>query len=283
MTIRRTRGSRWKVALGATVMIVATAGCAASAASNASSSTTMSAMAGMDHSNPGSPATNDTMAGMDMGKVLPGTATGTSPCEKSGAPASPGQAADGMSERGMVEQAPIDQQTRTELQAQQVQARGAAAKYPTVADAEAAGYRKSTGFVTCIGAHYTNTALAVKFDPAAPSELLYDGTSSDSKIVGLSYLVYHPGGAPDGFAGPNDHWHQHNTNGGLCLKGGLVVGGEASTDQQCQAAGGAKTELKDIWMLHDWVVPGWECSWGNFAGECPDLGGQNGQSAWAGQ
>ena len=56
------------------------------------------------------------------------------------------------------------------------------------------------------------------FDPAKPSELLYDGTRPDSKIVGLSYLVFHPGGAPEGFAGPNDHWHQHNANGGLCLE-----------------------------------------------------------------
>ena len=39
----------------------------------------------------------------------------------------------------------------------------------------------------------------------------------DSKIVGLSYLVWHPGGRPRGSPGPNDHWHQHNANGGLCI------------------------------------------------------------------
>jgi hypothetical protein len=33
-------------------------------------------------------------------------------------------------------------------------------------------------------------------------------------------------------------------------------------------------------MLHDWIVPGWECSWGVFAGECPELGGRNGGTAW---
>ena len=38
--------------------------------------------------------------------------------------------------------------------------------------------------------------------------------------------------------------------------------------------------LDDIWMLHDWVVPGWECSWGVFAGECPELGGRTGATAW---
>ena len=41
----------------------------------------------------------------------------------------------------------------------------------------------------CIGAHYTNFGLVGTFNPAAPSELLYDGTTPDSKIVGLSYLV----------------------------------------------------------------------------------------------
>ena len=29
-------------------------------------------------------------------------------------------------------------------------------------------------------------------------------------------------------------------------------------------------------MVHDWVVPGWECGWGVFAGECPELGGRIG-------
>ena len=33
-------------------------------------------------------------------------------------------------------------------------------------------------------------------------------------------------------------------------------------------------------MVHDWVVPGWECSWGVFAGECPELGGRVGGTAF---
>jgi hypothetical protein len=32
-------------------------------------------------------------------------------------------------------------------------------------------------------------------------------------------------------------------------------------------------------MLHDWVVAGFECSWGVFAPECRELGGRTGQSA----
>ena len=150
-----------------------------------------------------------------------------------------------------------------------------------MADAEKAGYRKSTAYVPCIGAHYTNIAFVPRFDPANPSELLYDGTQPDSKLVGLSYLVLNRGGAPDGFAGPNDRWHQHNVNGGLCFgQGGGVIGGEAMTQDECKAIGGSKRELTDIWMVHDWIVPGWECSWGVFAGECPDLGGRAGGTAW---
>jgi hypothetical protein len=227
------------------------------------------------------------------GTVIPGTATGDSPCEiASPTPASPGQVGAGggggaedpageHGARGMVVQTPLTRADRVTLEQQMAQARAVALKYPTVKDAEAAGYRMSTPYVPCIGAHYTNTALVVKFDPAAPSELLYDGTKPDSKMVGLSYLVYHRGGPPDGFAGANDHWHQHNANGGLCFgKGGTVIGGEEQTRADCEARGGQKRELTDIWMAHAWVVPGFECSWGVFAGECPELGGKTGGTAW---
>jgi len=216
--------------------------------------------------------------------TIDGALTGDSPCEKSGPPASVGQVkkdAEGHDHRGPLHQYPVDEAERVQLQQEQAAAREVAVKYPTVATAEAAGYRKSTVYVPCIGAHYTNTSLATKFDVSAPSELLFDGTNPDSKIVGLSYLVYHPNGAPDGFAGPNDMWHQHNFNGGLCMNAqGVVVGNESTTPAQCTARGGKKVALNDIWMVHDWVVPGWECSWGVFAGECPELGGRIGGTAF---
>jgi hypothetical protein len=224
-------------------------------------------------------------------KVIPGSATGNSPCEKaSPEPASPGQVGtgEGGSEsagghgetRGMLEQLPLAPAERQVLEDQIGAAKRVAEKYPTVNDALAAGYVKSTPYVPCIGAHYTNVALIPKFDPEAPSELLYEGTDPDSRIVGLSYLVWHPGGAPEGFAGGNDHWHQHNANGGLCLKGGVVVAGEGSTREQCAKLGGRKTLLTDIWMVHAWVVPGVSCTWGMFAGECPSLGGRVGGTRW---
>jgi hypothetical protein len=150
-----------------------------------------------------------------------------------------------------------------------------------VADATAAGYKMSTVYVPCIGAHYTNTSLVAEFNPSTPSELLYEGTDPTSKIVGLSYLLYHPGGPPEGFAGPNDVWHGHSFNGGLCMKDGVVVGGERTSPEECEKRGGKKAPLRDIWMVHDWVAPGWECSWGVFAAECPELGGAFGAGPWA--
>jgi hypothetical protein len=183
--------------------------------------------------------------------------------------------------RGAVPQVPLDESTHTQLEAQQEQARAVVARYPTVADAVQAGYRESTVYVPCIGAHFTNVSRATRFDIGAPSELLYDGTQPTSRIVGLSYLVVNLNGPPEGFAGPNDHWHQHTFNGGLCIaRGGLVVGSESTSAAQCAALGGKKAALDNIWMLHDWVVPGFECSWGVFAPECPELGGRTGQTAW---
>ncbi|MDQ6649782.1 MAG: hypothetical protein M3Z02_06660 [Actinomycetota bacterium] len=205
--------------------------------------------------------------------------SGGTPCELAGVPEA-AAGADSHAHRGPAAQVSLDRTTREQLAGQQAQARTVAAAFPTVAAAEAGGYRMSTPYVPCIGAHYTNYRRALAFDPAAPSELLFDGTAPTSRLVGLSYLVYHPGGAPEGFAGPNDVWHQHNANGGLCIAGTVVIGSEASTPAGCAALGGRKTPLVDVWMLHDWVVPGWECSWGTFAPDCPELGGRVGGSAW---
>ena len=82
---------------------------------------------------------------------------------------------------------------------------------------------------------------------------------------------------PDGFSGPNDVWHQHSSNGGLCLNpAGVVVGGEQTSPEECERRGGRKNALKDIWMVHDWVAPGWDCSWGVFAAECPSWAAPSG-------
>jgi hypothetical protein len=114
---------------------------------------------------------------------------------------------------------------------------------------------------------------AGEFDPGAPQILIYDGAGADSQIVGLSYMVKSDT-APAGFAGPNDLWHTHRR---FCISRdtGLVLGAENISDRRCAAAGGENVGLQRNWMMHAWVVPGWESGWGIFSGEHPDLGGRN--------
>ena len=208
-------------------------------------------------------------------------ATGNSPCEQSGPPSSEGQTqGEGHNHRGPSVQKPLTREERITLEQQQDLARTVAVRYPTLADAKKGGYFPSTTYVPCIGTHVTNTRYALKFDPANPSELLYDGTAPESKIVGLSFLVFSPSGPPAGFAGDNDFWHTHSTNGGLCMKG-VVIGAESMSKEECERLGGRKIGLKGVYMVHDWIVPGWECTWGVFAGECPELGGKTGKDAWS--
>jgi len=168
-----------------------------------------------------------------------------------------------------VPEQPVDEPTRLLLGQQLTTARQAASSFPTVADALKAGYQKVTPFVPLIGAHYINFGLVDgTFDPAHPEMLLYNGTDPTSQIVGLSYFVASPSGAPDGFAGPNDHWHQHI---GLCIKNAVVVGGETTTPEECARRGGTKVGLKNMWMVHAWVVPGWDSPQGVFSPEHPGL------------
>ena len=197
---------------------------------------------------------------------------GTTACEQSGPAVSEGQAgADG--HRGPAAWEQIDRATRDVMQQELAIAHDVTLKYPTVAQAEAAGYRMTTAYVPCIGAHYINSRHIGNFDAANPAMLLYDGTKPESRIVGLSYATLSGKKAPEGFAGPNDVWHQHNLNGGLCLKGGVVVGAESTSPEDCKARGGVKVALDSLWMNHVWVADGWPSSWGIFSAEHPDLGG----------
>jgi hypothetical protein len=182
-------------------------------------------------------------------------------------------------ERGMQHQLPLTEAERVALAGQIAAARAAVARYPTVKDAEAAGYWRGTVYLPCIGAHYTNPKYEAVFDPGQPSELLYDGTTPDSRIVGLSYLNK-SSRDPGYFAGPNDHWHQHPVRG--CMKNGKNVLPNNRPVKECTAVGGTETpDLNhDLWMVHVWVAPGWECGWGVFAPDCPELGGVIGGSAY---
>jgi len=167
---------------------------------------------------------------------------------------------------------PLDPATRALLKDQLTIARETALRYPTAADALAAGYHLIGGFGPGAGAHYIGGfggfGGSGSFDPSRVQALIYDGTSPTSQIVGLMYT----GGsatAPEGFAGPNDHWHRHS---GVCLKGADVLFPvDASvTEAQCTAAGG-RYMATTTWMVHAWVVPSWESPAGVFSHENPNL------------
>ncbi|HYZ98187.1 MAG TPA: hypothetical protein VE575_05505 [Acidimicrobiales bacterium] len=197
------------------------------------------------------------------------SADGTSACERSGYG---NEGNSGHGHRGPVPFTAVDAATRARLADEIEQSNAVAAKYPTVADAEAGGWRRITPYVPCIAAHYlNNTLLDGNFDPANPEILLFDGTDPDSQLVGLSYLQFaDPDTPPDGFAGGNDPWHVHTQ---LCLGGGGVVGDESTTEEECASRGGSLVRLDNLWMMHMWNVPGWESRWGLFSSEHPDLGG----------
>ena len=168
---------------------------------------------------------------------------------------------------------PLDPATRAELALQLIAARETALKYPTVADAERAGYHLvGGGFGPGSGAHYIGFGGGAfgRFDPAKPPTLIYSGIKPTSQIVGLMYLGSGANSdAPEGFAGPNDHWHRHS---GVCLKGlETIFPVDASvTKSQCTAAGGSYMNIT-TWMVHAWVVPGWESPAGVFSHENPNL------------
>jgi hypothetical protein len=176
---------------------------------------------------------------------------------------------------------PLDAATRAELGTQLVAARTAATQYPTVATARAAGLLQAGKFAPELGAHFISYANLNRellpggvVDPRYPVGYIYDGISATSKIVGLMYVSIAGGPAPTGFAGPNDHWHRHMN---LCIqygtKGKISVPFAPDRDvtlSQCNAVHG-QFMPKTVWMVHAWVVPGWESPKGVFSHSDPDL------------
>jgi hypothetical protein len=168
---------------------------------------------------------------------------------------------------------PLDPATRAVVAAQLVTARTAALKYPTVADAEKAGMILAGAFSPLTGAHYINISDALAaFDPAHPGSYIYDGISPTSKIIGLMYLSgdVNP---PEGFAGPNDHWHRHANTcvifGGAKIKVPFPADSSV-TKSMCDGVHGTFMR-RTTWMVHAWVVPGWESPSGVFAHDNKDV------------
>jgi hypothetical protein len=169
---------------------------------------------------------------------------------------------------------PLEPATRAMLTEQLTVARATALQYPTAAAAEAAGYRLVAGFGPGSGAHYIGGPMSGPgpIDASRPQSLLYDGTSPTSQIVGLMY--YSMGAtAPEGFAGPNDHWHRHSSVCTTYANGKIDVPFPPDADvseARCTAAGGRYMKITG-WMVHAWVVPSWESPAGVFSHENPNL------------
>jgi hypothetical protein len=248
--------------VGAAVILLADPGTSESSASQAAASVTPGPAGGHVHSNVGN-----------------ATLTGDTPCERANAAGGEGAEANAgraHGHTGFFKWTAMDRPARDVLTQQLAVAHQVTLDYPTVASAVAAGYHMTTTYVPCIGAHYINTRYLYSFDPSRPAMLLYDGTNPDSRIVGLSYAQLSGKTTPEGFAGSNDLWHQHNLNGGLCIKAGVVVGAESVSAADCKARGGQKVPLDSLWMMHAWVADGWPSAWGIFSAEHPDLGGKIG-------
>jgi hypothetical protein len=137
--------------------------------------------------------------------------------------------------------------------------------HDTEQEAAALGYVRATSPAGGIGTHWVLwSQIAKPFDAAKPSMLLFDERRDPPVLVGYSYALQSQT-RPEGFAGPNDQWHQHI---GLCVDNGWVVREQASGPSGCEGtyiAGG------DFWMLHAWVVPGWSNRRGDFAPFNPKL------------
>ena len=271
------RGTRW-VVLVATLLLVLLGGASCAATIDAQGARDTDVPPGRDTST--SPAMDHGDGTMDHDDGdhdnghhdrAPATLDGSTPCEKAAA-VTPALAQGGAAHGhfGPTVEQRIDPATAADLEQQLATARSFVARFPTAADALASGYTKGVPYLPCIAAHYTNRAYQDgAFDPAQPEQLLYGGNGQDAPLVGVSYLVLSGATPPDGFAGPNDEWHQHI---GLCLRDDVVIGGTGLSDDQCTARGGRKTTSGEAWMLHVWLVPGHESAWGIFSGENPSLG-----------
>lgn len=169
-------------------------------------------------------------------------------------------------------------------------ARTYALQWPTAGAAEAAGWRKATGYVAGMGTHHVlggitpamladpafnrlnpildSIGLDTVFDPARPDVLQYDGNGPSAKLVGFDYYVRTATGLPPaGFAGNNDWWHHHPW---IChrLSDATMIGFNVS-DATCAAQNGINVNFSNYYMLHVWVLEDMIFTPDVFAGMMP--------------
>ncbi len=169
---------------------------------------------------------------------------------------------------------PLDATDQTVLTTQLSEALQAAERYPTVASAKAAGMILAGGMAPGVGAHYQLiSAEAFKginpdgsVNPEYPASWIYSSTANNAPVVGVMYESLNEA-APSGFIGPNDHWHRHSN---VCVQfnngkiGVPFAADQNVTPQECSDVHGDFMK-KTVWMVHAWVVPGWESPQGVFS------------------
>jgi hypothetical protein len=189
------------------------------------------------------------------------------------------------------EDVPLDAATQEELDRQLALTKGVMDKYPTLADAKEAGFAQAGPFVAALGTHMINyKAAGLSGNPdgviddtdiANPMSLIYDGYTDDAELAGFMYYSFKPveDGPPEGFAGPNDHWHYHDN---VCIgfEDGTItapLGADLPvTAAQCEAVGGRFID-QTTWMVHVWTVPGYESERGVFSDLNPSITCPNGE------
>ena len=158
---------------------------------------------------------------------------------------------------------------RAALAEQLLTVREVALRYPTYADALAAGYVPTTPYAPGTGSHVGKPADAqpsgTPLDLQRPQSYLYDGTEPDSRVVGVMYVQIGGEERPDGFVGPLDLWSMTR---GQCLEQGSMdpafPAAESVTEEMCDSVDGQFVDVI-AWTQHAWVVPGWEAPGGVFA------------------
>ena len=97
----------------------------------------------------------------------------------------------------------LDSATCRQVSAQFDVARTAAYRYPSAADAKAAGATEHA-YAAGTGARFVLSAPGA-FRPTGPDTLLYTGTADSSQLAGIEWNVP-SSSAPEGFAGDHDTW-----------------------------------------------------------------------------
>ena len=178
----------------------------------------------------------------------------------------------------------LDPATQAELTAQLLVTAQLVADYPTLGVAEAKGANRTGPFLPGQGTHAMPPGFVTNSDgDMDPADLLspllvFDGTGPDAPLAGFMY--YAVGEAePEGFVGPNDHWHRHTQVCMVTHPDGTVdtpfgAEDERVTEEMCRDQGG-ELLVTTGYMVHVWTVPGYGAEGGVFSElnddvTCPD-------------